>query len=169
MAETIRIHAPKSPYSGVFAICCFLMLSGPGCSPSDDPRPDTVAAADRVEVDREYVFDATMAGYRGIEGEIEGIVNPVLTARLGERVRITIINGEFMVHDVAMERHGVASEQILEEGATTFVDFVARHDDTYFCTVPGHRFSMSGDFRIVGEERVRAFSLGTTAGLSTSI
>ena len=33
--------------------------------------------------DREYVLDATMLGYRGIGGEIEGVRNPTLWARTG--------------------------------------------------------------------------------------
>lgn len=106
------------------------------------------------EVDREYTFETTMQGFTGIGGEIDGLRNPVLVAREGERVRIRIVNGELMVHDVALEDHGVASEQVLEEGATSFVEFVAEHDDTYYCTVPGHRMSMSGSFRILPEEAI---------------
>lgn len=112
------------------------------------------AAEPQGGVDREFTFETTMQGFTGIGGEIDGLRNPVLAARKGERVRINIVNGELMVHDVALERHGAASGQVLEKGATSFVEFVAEQDDTYYCTIPGHRASMSGPFRILGEKTV---------------
>ncbi len=108
-------------------------------------------APGQARADRVYTFETTMQGFTGIGGEIDGLRNPVLSAKKGEKVRINIVNGELMVHDVALELHGVASKQILEKGEKAFVEFVAEKDDTYYCTVPGHRFSMSGPFRIVDE------------------
>ena len=90
-------------------------------------------------VDREYKLEATMLGFRGIEGAIDGIRNPTLTALTGETVRITIVNGELMVHDIALEKLGVKSAQILDRGVSTSITFVAKASDTYYCTVPGHR------------------------------
>ena len=46
-----------------------------------------------------------MLGFRGVGGEIDGIRNPTLWARTGETVRITIVNGELMVHDITLEKH----------------------------------------------------------------
>jgi putative membrane-bound dehydrogenase-like protein len=89
--------------------------------------------------DREYVLEAHMLGYRGMGGAIDGVRNPTLTALTGETVRITIVNGEVMVHDVAMEKLNVRSTQILERGVSTSITFVAKGSDTYYCTVPGHR------------------------------
>ena len=54
--------------------------------------------------DREYRLESSMLGYRGVGGEIDGIRNPTLWARTGETVRITIVNGELMVHDIALEK-----------------------------------------------------------------
>ena len=91
--------------------------------------------------DREYRLEATMLGYRGMGGDIDGIRNPTLWARTGDTVRITIINGELMVHDVALEKHDVRSTQILDPGATTNITFEAKASDTYYCTLPGHRIA----------------------------
>src|SRR5258708_38932831 len=55
-------------------------------------------------IDREYTLEATMLGYRGVGGDIDGIRNPPLWARSGENVRITIVNGALMVHDVTLEK-----------------------------------------------------------------
>ncbi|MEO6236648.1 MAG: cupredoxin domain-containing protein, partial [Vicinamibacterales bacterium] len=105
-------------------------------------------------VDREYVLEATMLGYRGIGGEIDGVRNPTLWARPGETVRITIINGEVMVHDVVLEQLGIKSPQILDKGATTSITFKASDSDTYYCSVPGHRQAgMAGRLEVSDEPR----------------
>ena len=39
-------------------------------------------------VDREYKLEALMVGFRGMEGAVEGIRNPTLTALTGETVRL---------------------------------------------------------------------------------
>ncbi len=99
--------------------------------------------------DREYVLEAFLDGYVGLEGEIEGQTNPVLTAAAGETVRIRIVNGESMPHDIVMERHGASSEIINRRGAETEVTFTAETDDYYFCSVGSHRQAgMEGRFEI---------------------
>jgi putative membrane-bound dehydrogenase-like protein len=92
-----------------------------------------------VPIDREYTLESTMLGFRGIGGEIDGVRNPALWARTGETVRITIVNGELMVHDIALEKHNVRSAQILDKGATSSVTFKVKDSDTYYCSLPGHR------------------------------
>ena len=63
----------------------------------------------------------------------------MLWARTGDTVRITIINGELMVHDIALEKLAVKSAQILDQGASTSITFKANASDTYYCSLPGHR------------------------------
>lgn len=110
------------------------------------------------EFDREYILESTMIGYTGMHGVISGVLNPVLQAESGEIVKITIVNGELMPHDIALENLGMSSEIILEAGATTSIVFKADEDDIYYCTIPGHRESgMEGRFEIVdsmGDEEV---------------
>ena len=113
----------------------------------------TPSAPDREYV-REYVLEATMLGYRGVGGEIDGVRNPTLWARPGETVRITMINGETMVHDVVLEKLGLKSLQILDKGATTNITFKASESDTYYCSVPGHRQAgMAGRLEVSAELR----------------
>jgi len=105
-------------------------------------------------IDRLYVLDATMLGYRGVGGEIDGVRNPTLWARPGETVRITMINGEVMVHDVVLEKLGLKSAQILERGASTSITFKASESDTYYCSLPGHRQAgMVGRLEVSAEPR----------------
>ncbi len=97
-------------------------------------------------VDREYTLEATMLGYFD-EG---GTRNPVLRANKGDRVKITIVNGELMTHDIVMEKLGIKSDVIIEKGATASIFFTAVDNDTYFCSIPGHRAAgMVGQFAVV--------------------
>jgi len=124
----------------------FLFLFGLVCvvSCTGDRR-----STDSQEIDREYVLDAKMIGYTGVGGDIDGRRNPVLRAKKGERVKISLINGELMAHDITLEKLGIKSETMLEAGDTTSIVFKATEDDTYFCSLPGHQQVMRGQFKIV--------------------
>ncbi len=105
-----------------------------------------LVTGDTLKVDREYVLESSMLGYYAADGSR----NPVLKANKGDRVRIKIINAELMTHDIGLEKMGIKSEAILEKGSSTSITFTADYDDTYYCTVPGHRIAgMVGKFEIV--------------------
>jgi uncharacterized cupredoxin-like copper-binding protein len=98
-----------------------------------------------TKINRTYVLEATMLGYIAKDGTR----NPVLKARKGERVRITIVNGELMTHDIALEKMKIKSKVLVEKGSTTSITFVAKESDTYFCSIPGHRAAgMVGKFEV---------------------
>ena len=110
--------------------------------------------------DRVYRLQSSILGYRGIGGDIDGIRNPILEAKKGETVQITIVNSETLAHDIAMEAHDVKSPEIVDEGATATITFVATQSDTYYCTIPGHRQAgMEGRFQLIDE------NASTVAGL----
>jgi len=88
-----------------------------------------------VKYDREYTLESTMLGYIGADGKR----NPILKASKGELVRIKVVNGELMTHDIAIEKAGVKSKTLVEKGDTSSVVFRAETNDVYFCSIPGHR------------------------------
>ncbi|HYH57509.1 MAG TPA: hypothetical protein VD772_12910, partial [Anseongella sp.] len=90
-----------------------------------------------------------MIGYTGVGGDIDGVRNPVLRAKKGERVKITLINGELMAHDIVFEKLKVGSKPVVEEGDTVSIVIEAVEDDVYFCSIPGHRQMMNGRLEIV--------------------
>jgi putative membrane-bound dehydrogenase-like protein len=99
-----------------------------------------------IRPEKQFHLKATMLGYFAEDGTR----NPTLKAEKGQTVRITITNGELMTHDVAMEKLQIKSETIIEKGTSTSITFVAVDDDTYYCTVPGHRAAgMVGKFEIL--------------------
>ncbi|WP_426293415.1 PVC-type heme-binding CxxCH protein [Dyadobacter endophyticus] len=115
------------------------------------PAQDTFAqktntAQTAEKFDRDYALEATMLGFFAKDGSR----NPTLKANKGDRVRITITNGELMTHDIALEKLGIKSKVIIEKGTSTSVTFKAEQSDTYFCSVPGHRAAgMVGSFEVV--------------------
>jgi putative membrane-bound dehydrogenase-like protein len=113
---------------GKVALCALLLCARGDLSGQSSAKPD-----------REYTLVSTMLGYRGVGGDMEGLRNPTLWAKTGETVRLTIVNGELMVHDIALEKLDLKSTQILDKGATASITFTARSSDTYYCSLPGHR------------------------------
>lgn len=96
--------------------------------------------------DRDYTLQATMLGYFGLDGKR----NPTLQANKGDVVRIKIVNGELMTHDIVLEKLGIKSKVLVEKGDTASIVFKAEQSDTYFCSVPGHRAAgMVGKFEVV--------------------
>src|SRR5690606_22977098 len=96
--------------------------------------------------DREYTLRATMLGYF----DESGTRNPVLKAQKGETVKINLINGEPLTHDIALEKAGIISETLTQTDETTSIEFVAEESDIYFCSIPGHRLAgMWGKFEVV--------------------
>lgn len=131
-------------------------------------RPGGAAPAGQASgpVDREYTLEATILGYRGSGGDIDGLRNPVLTALTGQTVRITLVNTDPVLHDIAFESMKLRSAQIVDKGASTTITFVAKANDTYYCTIPGHRAAgMEGRLEVSDAPRPRPVgTLPQTAG-----
>ncbi|RAJ15804.1 PVC-type heme-binding CxxCH protein [Arenibacter echinorum] len=123
-----------------------LLIVFVGCRTKSNKETSQQTVQDTTIIDRDYALEATMLGYFAKDGTR----NPTLRANPGDRVRITITNGETMTHDIAMEKLGIKSGTLLEKGSSTSIAFKAIENDTYFCTVPGHRAAgMVGKFEVV--------------------
>lgn len=97
------------------------------------------SAPEQVFTLRTGVADGRLV-YIGVGGAIDGVVNPDLTVRSGERVRIDIVNGDGISHDLALP--DLARQTPLgTEGRTVGVTFTAHSSGVYpyLCTVAGHR------------------------------
>lgn len=121
----------------------FLLIPKPS---STAQKTKASAAVDTTHFDRDYALEATMLGFFAPDGSR----NPTLKANKGDRVRIKITNGELMTHDISLEKMGLKSKVIIEKGTSTSLVFKAVENDTYFCSVPGHRAAgMVGSFEVV--------------------
>ena len=124
-------------------------------TPTSDPLP----------FDREYTLEAHITGYVGVGGDIDGVRNPVLRAKEGEKVRLTIIGVEKLPHDIALEKLGTETTEVTDVGERVSMTFTAREDDIYYCTIPGHRAAgMEGKFGIIREGQVAVEGVEVTEG-----
>ena len=77
----------------------------------------------------------------GASGDINGVENPTLKADPGDVVEISVINGDGIAHDLAIDEFQVNTGQLLQRGqigkVTLKVDAAGAY--AYYCTVPGHR------------------------------
>ena len=88
------------------------------------------------------VNDGRLA-YIGIGGEIDGVINPDLIVQPGAVVRLVLVNGDSMPHDLFLPDFGVKTVLVSKIGESTEVILKvgAMQPGTYvyYCTVPGHR------------------------------
>lgn len=90
----------------------------------------------------------------GSGGEIDGQINPTLTANVGDTVRITVINGDPVLHNLVIDEFGVHTGDLIEKDQTSVVEFVADRpgEFNYYCNIPGHReIGMAGLLKVEGE------------------
>ncbi|GAB3939887.1 hypothetical protein GCM10028805_00830 [Spirosoma harenae] len=130
----------------VLSIFLASLLSHVDCQAQAPKTKPAQPAPDQEKVDRDYALEATMLGFFAKDGAR----NPTLKANKGDRVRITITNGEVMTHDIALEKLGMKSKTLQEKGSKASITFTADKSDTYYCTVPGHKAAgMVGNFEVI--------------------
>lgn len=88
--------------------------------------------------DIQYTLKADIRGYIGVGDKIDGVINPDLKVTKGDHVKIIIINVNRMPHNIALKNHNVVSDLARGLNDRVFIEFVARTEDTYICTLPGH-------------------------------
>lgn len=92
--------------------------------------------------------------YIGVGGGIDGASNPVLSANVGDTVKITLTSGDGIEHDISFPDFGVTSEHVVGKGSSTTISFIVDKggEFLYFCTIPGHREAgMEGRFNVTGD------------------
>ena len=77
----------------------------------------------------------------GVGGDIDGKVNPTLVADPGDVVKITVVNGDGIQHDLAIDEFQVNTGMVEGQGQIGSVTFTAGEAGAYiyYCSIPGHR------------------------------
>ena len=94
-----------------------------------------------------------MMAFVGVGGDIEGITNPELKANVGDTVRITVINGDPVLHNLAIDEFNVHTGDLATDEQSVTVEFVATQPGQfeYYCSIPGHReIGMKGLLTVTG-------------------
>lgn len=88
------------------------------------------------------VFEGRIV-YVGVGGEIDGVTNPDLVVHPGETVRVVLVNGDGMPHDLYLPDFNVKTPLLISKGKTAELSFTVGENRTgtyvYYCTQPGHR------------------------------
>jgi nitrite reductase (NO-forming) len=85
------------------------------------------AGASFQPVDKEYVLTTDLRDgklvFLGVSDEINGMENPTLSAKSGERITVTLINGGEGEHDVTFPEINASTEVLKEKGEESSVTF----------------------------------------------
>lgn len=134
----------------------------------ETPADETVTDAQSLvyaEVESsvvEYTLRTQLNGepvmaFVGVGGTIDGVVNPELTAKVGDTVRLTVINGDPVAHDLKIDELSVYTGELLTDEQTVTVEFTVTQagEFKYYCSIPGHRqIGMEGVLRVEASEDV---------------
>jgi nitrite reductase (NO-forming) len=104
---------------------------------------------------------AYYTGYKGVGGNTAGVTNPDLVVRFGDRVTITVTNGENMMHNFEIDALGVRSADFMTMGQKVTVAFTADKEGTfaYYCgyhvtTMRGKLVVGAGSGEPIGPEKL---------------
>lgn len=120
----------------------------------------TATSAQEAPTTVEYTLKAALGTstppmiFLGVGGTIDGLINPDLTAKVGDTVKITLINGDAIQHDLTIDEFNVTTGPLVAKDETVVITFVADKPGTffYYCATPGHRqIGMEGKLIITGE------------------
>ena len=139
------------------AVCVLTALLAGACSSGPTPTlsaPSPTSAAQALaptaagaasQADVAYTLrtggpEGTLS-FVGVGGEIEGVLNPTLTADPGDVVQITLVNADGILHDLTIDEFGIQTPQIGEPGQLAVVTFTVEDEGehVYYCSLPGHR------------------------------
>jgi nitrite reductase (NO-forming) len=127
-----------------------LLVSACAAPQTTAPQSSTVVHAQAEQADLgdpmvSFTLESVMKDgkmlFVGVGGTIDGVVNPDLSVQPGDVVEIKLVNGDGILHDVAIPDLDAATEQISGKGSETSMVFEASEEGeyVYYCTVPGHR------------------------------
>jgi nitrite reductase (NO-forming) len=151
--------------------------------PSEASAQETPSTAELINVSEtearviEYTLRTIIGqtppmAYIGVGGEIDGQVNPHLNVNMGDTLRITLINGDPVLHNLHIDEFGVATADLLMQDQQEIVEFVATTpgDFIYYCSIPGHReIGMFGTLTVAGVASDGYVSVAPTVEAATEV
>jgi nitrite reductase (NO-forming) len=101
------------------------------------------STTDEVHFTLETIITKGGLAFIGVGGDIDGLVNPDLFVQSDNVVRVTLINGDGMPHDLSLPDFNVKTKYVSKVGDKNEIVFQVGEKEpgiyAYFCTVAGHR------------------------------
>lgn len=113
---------------------------------TDAATAETVSTSNTSETPTVEYAVQTSSGhdglmFMGVGGTIDGQKNPTLVAQPGDVVKLTVINGDGVMHDLTIDEFKVSTGTLEQKGAQK--DLIFKVDKAgeyvYYCAIPGHR------------------------------
>jgi nitrite reductase (NO-forming) len=131
----------------------------PAPAPAVPAAPPTAAAPAPAALTPTVQFTLLTGGgtnqlvFVGVGDAIDKQINPDLQVQPGDVVEITLVNGDGVMHDLAIDEFQVASGSVDQQGQIKKVIFTAAQEGefVYYCSVPGHRQAGMFGKLIVGQ------------------
>ncbi|HXF86468.1 MAG TPA: copper-containing nitrite reductase [Anaerolineales bacterium] len=136
----------------LFSLILLIAILISGCAGA--AKEETVSAGKVVEYSLMTAMQDGKMVFVGVGGGIDGVTNPVLSAHVGDTVKITLTSGDGTEHDIAFPDFNAQSEHVVGKGSSTTLTFTVDKGGSfvYYCTLPGHREAgMEGKFNVSGE------------------
>jgi nitrite reductase (NO-forming) len=90
----------------------------------------------------------------GVGGSIDGQVNPTLSAKTGDTLALTLVNGDPVIHDLTVDEFKATTGQLKDKDQQATIQFLLTKpgDFKYRCSVPGHeQIGMTGTIHVTGD------------------
>ena len=122
-----------------------------------EPRPIGTPPTAIPVADIAFTLETALADgrlvFKGVGGDIDGMVNPSLVVPEDTLVTVNLLNGDGAEHDVSFPDQNATTSRIASKGEKTSVTFDSGQAGRffYFCTVPGHRAAGMEGQLVVGE------------------
>jgi len=141
----------KISYQHIILFLLMTAMSLIACAPQPEDTVSAAPASDQADnpetIDVEFTLKTIAENgkllYIGVGGEIDGLVNPDLVVHPGAVIRIVLINGDGMVHDLFLPDFDVKTNYVKKIGDQQEIIFVVGNKQpdsyVYYCTLPGHR------------------------------
>jgi nitrite reductase (NO-forming) len=135
---------------GVLLITMMTALSLSACSSNAigaaanvSQETPTVPPPPYVEFTLQTIINDGGLAYIGMGGEIDGVINPDLVVQPGDAVRLILVNGDGMLHDLFLPDFDAKTSGISKINERTEIIFEVGDMQpgvyVYYCTVSGHR------------------------------
>lgn len=141
----------KTTHPSTIFLSALIALFLFACAPQNVTPVPVTAVEDQpatpVTIDVEFTLQTIAKNgkllYIGVGGDIDGVINPDLIVPPGAVVRIVLINGDGMVHDLSLPDFDTKTDYVRKIGDQAEIAVatggIQPGSYIYYCTLPGHR------------------------------